>query len=142
MERRGQTGCAQSAAHAVFRIRNHVESILQVERVAHTGALHEVHEFGAACKEHVLPVVDDVSIDFERRCAPAQQSASFKYLDVPPGLLEMGRRSQPRKSAADDGYAGLSHDPSTTRSFSLRESAARSRSGNCGSRSILRRMPS
>jgi len=83
-----------------------------------------------------------VSVHFERARAPAQQTASLEKLDAATGIFELHRGREARKAAADDRYAGRSHEPNTTRSFSRFESAARSRSGNCGSRSIFCRIPS
>ncbi len=90
----------------------------------------------------MLPVVHDVPVQLERRCASAQQAATLEKFHPAAGVFERGSGSQSRKTAADYRYAGISHDFMTTRNFSLRESAARSRSGNAGSRSIFCKMPS
>ena len=91
----------------------------------------------------MLAVVDDVTVHLERRRATPEQTAAFEQFHARTGALEASRRSKTRKAAADDRYTcGRSHEPTTTRNFSPFESAARPCSGNCGSRSILRKMPS
>ena len=114
-----------------------VEAILQTQLVSHTDALREPNELGATGKEDVLPVIDFDAIDLERRSAAAQKAAALKNLDVRSGILETKGRGEAREPCADDGYALESHDRTTTRSFSVLESAARARNGRPGSRSIF-----
>ncbi len=85
----------------------------------------------------MLAVVDFVAVDFERRRAAAEQPAAFEQLDAGAGVFEIERGGESGEAGADDRYALLSHERTTTRSFSVFESAARSRSGRPGSRSIF-----
>ncbi len=80
----------------------------------------------------MLTVVDFFAGDLERRGAPAEQAAALEELDVETGFLKIERRGEAGEPRADDGYALDSHERTTTRSFSVFESAARARSGRPG----------
>lgn len=136
MKRRRHIGCPKPTA-LTARIYDHVEAILQMERIAHSRALDETHEFGAARQIDVLSVIDDVAVNLERRRASAEQTAAFKKFYVPARVFEFERGGKAGQAAADDRYTGRSQDSNTTCSFSPFDSAARSRSGSCGSCSIL-----
>ena len=123
---------------AVARENARVEAILQVQLVLHSDALREADELRAAGKKDVLAVVDFDAVDLERRRAAAEQAAALEELDVRAGILQVERRrSRPARPRSDDRYALDSHDRTTTRSFSVFESAARARNGSPGSRSIF-----
>lgn len=85
----------------------------------------------------MLPVIYLDSVDFERRRAAPEQTASLEDLYVRTRLLEPERRRKPGESGADDGYALESQERTTTRNFSVFDSAARARNGSPGSRSIF-----
>jgi len=85
----------------------------------------------------MLTVVDLDAVDLKRGRSAAEQAAALEKLDTCTGIFEAKRRRKPGKASADDGYALDSHDRTTTRSFSVFESAARARSGSPGSRSIF-----
>ena len=68
---------------------------------------------------------------------PPSRRLRSKSSTCAPALFEAQRRRKSGEPAADDGYALESHDRTTTRSFSVLESAARARSGSPGSRSIF-----
>jgi len=137
VKRCGQIGRPKLAALAVLRINDHVEAFLRTQRAAHPDALDESNEFRAAREIYMLSVVDDVAVQFKRRGSAAQQTAALEEFNVPSRILQFDRCGKPGEASADYCYTGNSHEPSTTWSFSPFESAARSRSGNCGSRSIF-----
>jgi len=138
MERGRQTSGAQAARRAVARQDERVEAILQVQVLVHPDAPCERNELGAAREEDVLPVVDFVPVDFERGRAAAEEAAALEEFDVGTSFFQFEGGGQTRESGADHGYPLLlSHDLTTTRSFSVFESAARSRNGRPGSRSIF-----
>ena len=103
----------------------------------HSDAPGEVDEPIAAGKKDVLPVVNFDAADLERRCAAAEQAAALEELDASAGIFQVERRGESGESASDDRYALESHDRTTTRSFSVFESAARSFNGSRGLRSIF-----
>ena len=69
--------------------------------------------------------------------AAAKKPAPFEKLDAEPGIFQLEGCREPGQPGPDDRYALDSHDLTTTRSFSLLESAARARKGRPGSRSIF-----
>lgn len=103
----------------------------------HSDALGEADELIAAGKKDVLPVVNFDAADLERRRATAKQAASLEEFDVRAGIFQVERRRKSGESASDDRYALESHDRTTTFSFSVFESAARSLNGSPGLRSIF-----
>ena len=85
----------------------------------------------------MLPVVNFDSIDLERGSASSQETAALEEFDARTGVFEVERRRKSGEPAPDYGYALESHERTTTRNFSVFESAARARSGSPGSRSIF-----
>ena len=136
-----QVSGSQLAANAA-RVHRNVEAILEVKRVLQSRPLDEADEFRAARQVHVLSVIDDAPVNLKRGRASSEQPASFEEMHFASALLEIRGRSEPRQAAAGDCYPGRSHDATTTRNFSPFESAARARSGRCGSRSIFSKMRS
>ena len=90
----------------------------------------------------MLAVVDFDAVELEGRRATAEQTASLEKLDVRAGFLQAKRRRAAGEPRPNDGYALESHERTTTRSFSVFESAARALSGRPGSRSIFLRSSS
>ena len=90
----------------------------------------------------MLAVVDLDAVDLKRRRAAAEKPAAFEELDPKPGIFQVEGRRKSGEPGSDDRYALDSHDLTTTRSFSLLESAARARKGRPGSRSIFLRSSS
>ena len=145
MRRRRERTGAQPAGPAVARKNVRVEALLQTQLPLHPDAAREVNELRAAGQEDVLPVIYFLAADFERRRASAQQPAALEHFDVGTlRFLQLERGGQTRETSADDrnarsggAYALESHERTTTRSFSVFDSAARARSGSAGSRSIF-----
>lgn len=137
MKRCAQGAGSESPASAVARKNVRVEAILQAQLVLHPDAACEADELLAASEKDVLAVVYLNAVNLERGGAPAEQTASFEELDAGTGPLQAQGRRKTGKPAADDGYALESHDRTTTRSFSVFESAARAFNGSPGSRSIF-----
>lgn len=136
--RRNACGRAQAARRSVSRQHQRVEALLHVQVTLHPNASCERDELGTARKEDVLTVVDFVPVDFKGSRASTEEPAAFKEFDVSAGVFEFQRGRQTGQSGTDDRYPLLlSHDLTTTRSFSLFDSAARPRSGSAGSRSIF-----
>ena len=143
MQRCGQIGGAQVTRGTVPRQNQRVETLLHVQVTFHSDPPRESDELGAAGQKHVLPVVDFASVDFERRRAAAEQPAALEKLDARAGILQFQSGGQSRQTRADDRYPLLlSHDLTTTRNFSVFDSAARARKGSAGSRSIFLRSSS
>lgn len=137
---RGNRCGAQAAACAVARDDKCVEAFLQMQIRCHTQTRDKFDEPIAAAQEDVLAVVDLMTADFKGGRAPAEQPAALEKLYLKARVGEVNASGQPGQAGADDGYATLSHDSSTTRSFSMRESEARARNGNSGSAPIFSRM--
>jgi hypothetical protein len=155
MKRRSQRTGSEPSASAVARENARIKAILQAQLALHPDASSEADELLAASEKDVLAVVYLNAADLERGGAAAEQTASFEELDSDTGLLQaQGRRKAGQATANDgyrwrgvagaqevremtDGYALESHDRTTTRSFSVFESAARAFNGSPGSRSIF-----
>ncbi len=90
----------------------------------------------------MLAVIDFHAVELEGSGASAEQPAAFEELDVRAGFLQAQGRRESGEPGPDDGYALESHDRTTTRNFSVLESAARARNGSPGSRSIFLRSSS
>ena len=84
-------------------------------------------------KNTCCPLSTSMPVDFERRRAAAEQPAAFEELHAGARILQFERGRQAREPGADDRYPLLlSHDLTTTRSFSVFDKAARSRNGRPG----------
>lgn len=138
MERRRKIARAQPSLLAIAREHERVKALLQVQAVLHSDATHERDELGAAREKDMLTVIDLMTVDFERRGASAEQATTLEQLDARAAILQLDRRRETGQAGANDPYPLLlSHDLTTTRSFSVFERAARSRKGSAGSRSIF-----
>lgn len=133
----GQYAGVQPPRAAVTRENSSIETFLQVHLAVHADPLRETNELGAAREENMLPVIDFHSVDLKRRSAAADKAAALEELHVRAGVLEMKSCRQTGEPRADDRYALESHERTTTRNFSVLESAARSLNGRAGSRSIF-----
>ena len=134
MRRRGAGPLRPSRARIL-----RVEAILQAQLVRQAHALRESHKLRATGEKNVLSVIHLDIIDLERGRAAAEQTPAFKKLQDP-GLrppVNGAKRAEAGETPTDDRYALESHDRTTTRNFSVFDSAARARSGSPGSRSIF-----
>jgi hypothetical protein len=80
----------------------------------HSDTLDKTYERRAAAQEHVLTVVDFVSVDLERRRPAAQQTTALEKLDVSAGSFQLESGRQPGQAGTNDDYATPSHACSIT----------------------------
>jgi len=111
-QRRGQVqrgrqarGGTQPAPDAALE-HDDVEALLQIEPVPHADARREPEKRLAAPEEHVLAVVDLVSVDLERRRAPAEETRTLEDFHFAAARFEFESRAQPGEAGADDRDAG------------------------------------